>query len=114
MPGNVAFATNSAELNSSFYPALDSVAKVLTDAPATTLAIIGYTDSRGTLDLNKALSKNRADTVGRYLVSKGVSVQRIQTSGLADSNPIASNDTEEGRAKNRRVEIKLQAITQQQ
>lgn len=107
MPGNVAFTTGSANINSSFTSTLDSVASVLVKNPETTLTVSGYTDSKGNSAANQTLSKNRADSVARYLVSKGVSQNRIQSVGFGDSNPIASNDNEQGRSKNRRVEIKI-------
>lgn len=107
MPGNVAFATGSANISASFYPALNSVASVLNKSPETTITISGHTDSKGNPDANQQLSKNRADSVARYLVNKGINPQRIQTAGFGDRNPIASNDNEDGRSKNRRVEIKI-------
>jgi outer membrane protein OmpA-like peptidoglycan-associated protein len=107
MPGNVAFATGSANISSSFYPALNSVATVLNKSPETTITISGHTDSKGNPDANQQLSKNRADSVARYLVNKGINAQRIQTNGFGDRNPIASNDTEDGRSKNLRVENKI-------
>lgn len=107
MPGNVAFATGSANISANFHPALDSVAAVLNKSPETTITISGYTDSKGNPESNLQLSKNRANSVARYLENKGVSSQRIQAVGFGDRNPIASNDNEDGRAKNRRVEIKI-------
>lgn len=114
MPGNVAFASGSANISSSFYPALNSVASVLAKSPDTTISISGHTDSKGSPSVNQPLSKNRADSVARYLAKKGVDPQRIQTEGLADSNPIASNDTEAGRSKNRRVEVTIHSPQQAQ
>lgn len=113
MPGNVAFASGSANISSSFYKALDSVAAVLNKSPETTITISGHTDSKGNPDANQQLSKNRADSVARYLVNKGISAQRIQTTGFGDRNPVASNDNEDGRSKNRRVEIKIHSTKQQ-
>lgn len=113
MPGNVAFATGSATINSSFYSTLDSVASVLVKNPDTTLTISGYTDSVGKASSNLQLSKNRADSVARYLINKGVNQARIESVGYGDQNPIASNDTEQGRAQNRRVEIKIHPKPQQ-
>lgn len=107
MPGNVAFATGSANISPSFHSTLDSVASVLVKNPETTLTISGYTDSKGNPESNMKLSQNRADSVARYLVNKGVAAQRIQSVGYGDSNPIASNDNEQGRSQNRRVEIKI-------
>jgi outer membrane protein OmpA-like peptidoglycan-associated protein len=107
MPGNVAFATGSAELSSGFYSSLDAVADVLTKNPDTTITIAGHTDSVGNADANQQLSQNRASAVARYLVNKGISSQRIQAVGFGDRQPVATNDTEEGRAKNRRVVIQI-------
>lgn len=112
VPGNVAFATGSANINSSFYSTLDSVADVLVRNPNSTLTISGHTDSVGNANSNQTLSKNRADSVARYLVSKGVSSSRIQTVGYGDRNPIASNDNEQGRSQNRRVEIRIHSTQQ--
>lgn len=107
MPGNIAFATGSAELSSSFYPSLDAVADVLLKSPDTTLTIAGHTDSVGNADTNKQLSQKRADAVASYLVTKGINSQRIQAIGYGDTRPVAANDTEEGRSKNRRVVIQI-------
>lgn len=113
MPGNVAFATGSATINSSFYSTLDSVASVLVKNPETTLTISGHTDSVGKASSNLQLSKNRADSVARYLINKGVNQARIESVGYGDQNPIASNDNEQGRSQNRRVEIKIHPKPQQ-
>ena len=74
----------------------------------------GHTDSTGTPGHNQILSENRARTVGDYLTTQGVSATRIRTQGFAATLPIADNATLEGRAKNRRVEIKIVPITQDQ
>lgn len=113
MPGNVAFATGSSTITPSFYSTLDSVANVLVKYPESTITISGHTDSVGNAASNQTLSQQRAESVKRYLVNKGVSVQRIQSVGYGDRNPIASNDTEDGRSKNRRVEIKIHSTKQQ-
>jgi outer membrane protein OmpA-like peptidoglycan-associated protein len=110
MPGNVTFATASADISAAAYPALTSVATVLTKSPDTTITVSGYTDSVGSADTNMQLSKKRADSVASYLASKGVAMQRIQSVGFGSSNPIASNDNEQGRSQNRRVEIKIQPV----
>jgi outer membrane protein OmpA-like peptidoglycan-associated protein len=112
MPGNVAFASGSADLTPSFYPNLNSVADVLVKNPNSSITISGHTDSVGNADLNQQLSQNRANSVARYLVSKGVASQRIQAVGYGDRQPIALNDTEDGRSKNRRVEIKIHPTQQ--
>jgi outer membrane protein OmpA-like peptidoglycan-associated protein len=110
MPGNIAFATGSSTITPSFYSALDSVASVLVKSPDTTITVSGHTDSVGKPDANLQLSKSRADSVARYLVSKGVNSQRIETVGFGDRYPIASNDNEQGRSQNRRVEIKIHPV----
>jgi outer membrane protein OmpA-like peptidoglycan-associated protein len=112
MPGNVTFATASSDVSPAAYPALTSVAAVLTKSPNTTITVAGYTDSVGSADANLALSKKRADSVASYLVSKGVAAQRIQSVGFGNSNPVASNDNEQGRSQNRRVEIKIHPVQQ--
>jgi outer membrane protein OmpA-like peptidoglycan-associated protein len=112
MPSNISFATGSATITPSFYPALDSVAAVLTKSPNTTITVSGFTDSVGKADANQILSKNRANSVAQYLINKGVSAQRIQAVGFGSGSPIASNDTEQGRSQNRRVEIKIHPVQQ--
>lgn len=109
MPGNTMFATNSSNINSSFHPTLNSIAGVLKKSSDSSMTISGHTDSVGKTSANTQLSKNRADSVSNYLSRQGVSSQRINTTGLADKAPIASNDNEQGRAKNRRVEITIHA-----
>jgi outer membrane protein OmpA-like peptidoglycan-associated protein len=111
MPGNVTFATSSANISSGFYPVLDSVALVINEYKKTYVDIIGYTDSTGPLDFNQRLSLQRAESVARYLESQKVLPERILTEGRGPANPVASNATPEGRARNRRVEITLTPLT---
>jgi outer membrane protein OmpA-like peptidoglycan-associated protein len=111
MPGNVTFATNSSNVSADFYKVLDSVALVLNEYDKTYVDIIGHTDSTGALQYNQTLSEARASSVARYLESQKVVSQRIITRGAGPSSPIASNDTPEGRALNRRVEIVLTPLT---
>ena len=110
MPGNITFATNSSDISADFYPVLDSVALVVNEFDKTYVDITGYTDSTGPDDLNQRLSEARARSVAQYLESRKVLPQRIVTRGMGPQNPIASNDTPEGRALNRRVEITLSPI----
>lgn len=107
IPSDVSFDTNSAQIKSRLQPILDKFAQGLGDQPGTEISILGYTDSTGTDAINNPLSLARANSVRDYLIARGVSSQRIQTAGLGSSNPIASNNTPEGRAANRRVEIYL-------
>ena len=113
MPGNVTFATNSAQINSGFYEVLSSVAVVLNEYEKTTIDIVGHTDSVGSEDYNQKLSEDRARSVADYLASQKVLPARILLAGMGETQPIASNSTPEGRAKNRRVNIQLTPITQQ-
>lgn len=111
MPGNVTFATNSADISASFYPVLDSVGLVLKEFQQTYVDVVGHTDSTGALDYNQRLSEQRAMSVSRYLESREVLPERLVTRGVGPDAPIASNDTPEGRALNRRVEIILTPLT---
>jgi outer membrane protein OmpA-like peptidoglycan-associated protein len=111
MPGNVTFATNQSDVNASFYPVLNSVALVLKQYDKTMIDVVGHTDSTGSMQLNMQLSQARAASVGAYLQSQGVLAARIATQGVGPQYPVASNDTVEGRAQNRRVELILRPLT---
>jgi outer membrane protein OmpA-like peptidoglycan-associated protein len=111
MPGNITFATNQSAINASFYPVLDSVALVLEEYEKTLVEVVGHTDSTGSDAINQPLSEQRGASVGAYLKSRGVIPQRLATFGVGSRYPVASNDTAEGRALNRRVEITLEPIT---
>ena len=110
LPSSVTFATNSSAISSSFAPALIDVAGVLRDYPETIVEVIGHTDNTGDYGYNIGLSERRASSVAGALVNRGVS-QRIITDGAGEASPVASNDTLEGRAQNRRVEIKIAPIS---
>lgn len=107
MPENITFAFDSASLNSRFYPILDNVASTLNQYNQTIVEVAGHTDSKGTDAYNQNLSERRAGAVAGYLGAKGVMRERMITVGAGESRPIASNDTDAGRAQNRRVEITL-------
>lgn len=111
MPGNVTFATDSSNISADFYKVLDSVALVLNEYEKTYIDVVGHTDSTGALAHNQKLSEARASSVARYLESQKVISQRIITRGVGPAHPIASNDTPDGRALNRRVEIILTPLT---
>ncbi|MEQ9144051.1 MAG: OmpA family protein [Parvibaculaceae bacterium] len=111
MPGNVTFATGSADINSGFYDVLDSVAIVLEEYESTLVDIYGHTDSDGAADYNQQLSERRAQSVARYLTSRGIRGDRLLVRGLGESQPIASNATAAGKAQNRRVEIRISPLT---
>jgi outer membrane protein OmpA-like peptidoglycan-associated protein len=112
MPGNITFKTASADLNANFFKVLDSVSLVLKEFDKTIIDVEGHTDSDGSDSYNQQLSLNRANSVGTYLQSHGVNGQRIMTYGAGEARPIASNSTADGKQQNRRVELKLQPITE--
>jgi outer membrane protein OmpA-like peptidoglycan-associated protein len=112
MPGNITFKTASADLNAGFFQVLDSVTLVLKEFDKTLIDVEGHTDNVGDDSYNQSLSVQRAGSVGSYLQSHGVNSQRIVTVGAGEGSPIASNDTADGRQRNRRVELKLQPITE--
>ncbi|HEY6642081.1 OmpA family protein [Povalibacter sp.] len=111
LPSNITFATNSADLNAQFYNALDGVSMVLKEYEKTVIEVAGHTDSTGTEQYNQALSLRRAQSVATYLSSHGVVSTRLLTVGAGEAHPVASNDTEQGRAANRRVELTIVPIT---
>ncbi len=84
---------------------LDEVVEILKQNPAMTGEVRGYTDNTGTLELNRKLSEARAKSVRDYLVKQGIAPERIRARGFGPAQPVASNDTAEGRAQNRRVEL---------
>ncbi|MEP9402845.1 OmpA family protein [Sphingomonas sp. VNH70] len=110
MPSSITFATDSADVSPQFRPTLDRVADVLRDYDQTYIDVYGHTDSTGSDAYNQALSERRASAVAAALASRGVQSARIGTRGFGETQPIASNDTEAGRAENRRVEIKIVPI----
>ncbi len=112
MPGNITFRTGSADLNADFFKVLDGVGMVVDEYDKTLIVVEGHTDNVGADDMNQGLSERRAMSVGQYLISKGVNSQRVLTAGFGESRPIASNDNEAGRSQNRRVEVRLEPITQ--
>jgi len=113
MPSSITFALNSADLNAQFYNALDGVSLVLKEYDKTVIEVAGHTDSSGSDQYNQALSERRAQAVAGYLGSHGVKTQRLITIGAGESHPVASNDTEQGRSQNRRVELTIVPVTKQ-
>jgi OOP family OmpA-OmpF porin len=101
----VNFAFNSAELQPAALPVLDQAAEILKANPGVDVKVEGHTDSIGSEEYNQALSVRRAESVYRYLVNRGVDPERFRVEGFGKTRPIASNDTEAGRAQNRRVEL---------
>ncbi|HEY3699954.1 MAG TPA: OmpA family protein [Spongiibacteraceae bacterium] len=107
VPGAISFATSSAQLAPNFYESLNKVGASLQEYPDSTVQILGHTDSTGPAAFNQQLSVNRANAVVVYLSAQGIAQQRIQALGMGASQPIADNKTADGRAQNRRVEIKI-------
>lgn len=114
LPDGVTFATNSYTINPAFKVTLDQVADSLMKYPNSLVDVYGYTDSTGAADYNQQLSEKRAMAVQNYLVSRGVSSARIRSQGFGETMPIGDNNTESGRAMNRRVEIKIFPISNEE
>jgi len=112
MPSNVTFKSASADLNASFFKVLDGVALVLKRYDKTVIEVAGHTDNVGKTDYNQGLSERRAGAVAQYLTSKGIKQERTIIIGGGENHPVASNDTEAGRAQNRRVELTLLPLKQ--
>ncbi len=105
IPADVSFDTGRSDIKSNFRPVLERFAQTLNDNPAATVSIIGHTDSTGSPSINDPLSVDRAARTRDYLSQRGVSPNRINVDGRGEREPVASNDTDSGRARNRRVEI---------
>lgn len=107
----IQFDTGKSTIKKVSFPMLDEVVDVLKSRPDAHMGIYGHTDSRGAREMNLSLSKDRAAAVVRYLVTKGISPNRLESDGFGPDKPIDTNETEEGRAKNRRVEFKIMEET---
>lgn len=112
MPGNVTFATNSADLKPAFFDVLNSVGKVVKKYDQTVIEVAGHTDSTGSEDYNQGLSERRAGSVSHYLQGRGLDGQRVIEVGMGELRPVANNSTASGREANRRVEITMVPITE--
>ncbi len=104
---NVYFDVNKASLRASSYKELNELAEYLTRKPDTRIEIAGHTDNTGTEEDNFELSKKRAQRVREYLIKKGINPDRVIAKGYGESMPVASNETKEGRQKNRRTEVHI-------
>jgi outer membrane protein OmpA-like peptidoglycan-associated protein len=111
MPGNITFDTARVDIRPDFLPVLDSVAKVVLEFDKTILEVAGHTDSVGTDASNLTLSDGRATSVANYLRTKKVKAERLTTIGYGETRPVADNETDAGRAANRRVELTLLPLT---
>jgi outer membrane protein OmpA-like peptidoglycan-associated protein len=105
IPADVSFDTGRSDIKSNFRPVLERFAQTLNDNPATTVSIIGHTDSTGSDAVNNPLSVDRAARTRDFLAQRGISPNRVMIDGRGEREPIASNDSDSGRARNRRVEI---------
>jgi len=112
IPSGITFAYDSASVQPQFQRTLDQVAETLAQYNQTYIDVYGHTDATGSDAYNQALSERRATAVADYLAGRGVQTARIGTRGYGKTQPIASNDTDAGRAANRRVEIKIVPISQ--
>ncbi len=112
LPEGVTFDVGSYTLKPEFRATLDKVAESLKQYPDSLIDVYGHTDSTGSDAYNQTLSENRARTVANYLAVQGVSSARVRSQGFGETMPVADNATDEGRRKNRRVEIKIVPVTQ--
>lgn len=113
MPAGVTFAFDRYDIQPQFRPTLDEVAETLRGYPSTLIDVYGHTDSVGSDAYNQTLSENRARSVADYLSGRGVQAARIATRGYGETQPVADNATEEGRARNRRVELRIVPVEEQ-
>ncbi len=113
LPDGVTFDVGSATLKPQFRDTLDKIARSMVQYPDSLIDVYGHTDSTGSDAYNQTLSDNRARTVAEYLSMRGVSAARIRSRGFGETMPVADNATEDGRARNRRVEIKIVPVSQE-
>ena len=107
LKGDVTFDSNSATLRPGLYAEIDRIANVLYQYQQTVIRVEGHTDAKGAEEYNVNLSQRRADSVKDLLIQRGLSSDRVETKAFGESMPVATNDTESGRQRNRRVEIKV-------
>ena len=112
MPSGITFDVDRYDIQPQFQSTLNQVAQTLSSYNQTYIDVLGHTDSTGSDAYNQALSERRAQSVADYLSSHGVARARVGTRGYGETQPIATNDSEPGRAQNRRVEIKIVPVTQ--
>ena len=103
----VNFEFDRSELTVNAKTILDSVASELEEHDRIEVEVVGHTDSRGSDSYNQKLSERRANSVVQYLVGKGIDASRMQPVGMGEASPVADNETDEGRERNRRVELKI-------
>ncbi|MBY0422890.1 MAG: OmpA family protein [Parvularculaceae bacterium] len=113
MPSDITFDTDRSDVKAGFYETLKSVALVLKEFNKTSISVNGHADSTGTDQHNLALSQRRAGSVADYLASQGVAGGRLRAAGFGESQPIADNNTADGRRQNRRVQIIIDPVESQ-
>jgi len=111
VPGSVSFSPGSASIDPGLHPTLDKIANTLTEYPASTITVVGHTDGMGDAQANMELSGRRAAAVADYLAQRGVQRSRMAVERRGETEPIADNTTESGRAQNRRVEMVIRPGT---
>jgi len=114
LPDGVTFAVDSTTISPSFQSTLNQISDNLKTYPDSLIDVYGHTDSTGSDVYNQDLSERRARSVADYLSMRGVSSARIRSQGFGERYPVASNDTAEGRSRNRRVEIKITPISKEE
>lgn len=107
MPGNLTFTTNSAAVQSQFYPVLNSIYLILKEYDTTAVQVSGHTDNVGSDAANLRLSQQRAESVVNYLVTQGLKAKRFTAVGYGESSPVTDNSSAAGREQNRRVEVQI-------
>jgi len=112
MPSGITFDVNSAAIKGDFYGPLDQVSTTLMEYPKTAIDVVGHASSDGDDNYNQTLSERRANSVSSYLMNSGVQSVRLTSFGMGETQPIADNSTQAGRAANRRVEILLTPIVE--
>ena len=108
----IRFSHNSVHFKALDYELVESYVEYLTSSPASTAIVAGHTDSIGSADYNYLISKYRAEIVKSYFMGRGVSDSQLNVIGFGPREPLAENDTEEGRELNRRVEMSIQTEEQ--
>lgn len=111
LPDNITFAVDSSTVQPQFMSTLSDMAQTLRSYPQSYVDVIGHTDSTGAAAYNQQLSERRAQSVANVLINRGVQRERIVAYGFGETQPIADNNTPQGRAANRRVEIRVTPIT---
>ena len=113
LPDGVTFAVDSSTISPAFQTTLNQIAESMKSYPDSLIDVYGHTDSTGADAYNQTLSERRAQSVANFLVMRGVSQSRVRSQGFGEQYPVATNDTDQGRALNRRVEIKITPITKE-